>query len=45
MMNRKMTDLDARIREALLRELARQKEPPRAVLEELHVQEVPLPML
>jgi hypothetical protein len=33
-----MTDLnDARIREALLRELARQNEPPRAVLEELHV--------
>jgi hypothetical protein len=28
---------DDRIREALLRELARQKEPPRAVLEELHV--------
>jgi len=28
---------DARIREALLRKLARQKVPPRAVLEELHV--------
>ncbi len=34
-----MIDLnDARIRDALLRELGRQKEPPRAVLEELHVQ-------
>ncbi|MHA3775625.1 hypothetical protein ACXR0O_29270 [Verrucomicrobiota bacterium sgz303538] len=33
-----MMDLnDARIREALLRKLARQKTPPRAVLEELHV--------
>lgn len=32
-----MTLNDARIREALLRKLAKQKTPPRAVLEELHV--------
>src|SRR6187549_3456621 len=36
-MNRQMDLNDTRIREALLRKLARQKARPRAVLQELHV--------